>query len=236
MDDDDISSANVLSPFSMLSSFESLVRSASWILPSARSATNECASSVRPVYTHLKLAYSAGTKDPHMAITVKRPIWRRYVLLPASRIRLAAWQCKKQSWQTRHTVSKINQLRSTSPKWKCHHFGPCTIWNEELSQQYTSFATRLPLAWTVSRMGCRPDLIARVPVNSGRTALPSIALSIFHNYRVFTHRSCGLNTELDYHWVTIMDDLRMDAWANDQSMSNNAIYDGRRFVIMIRDY
>lgn len=33
-----------------------------------------------------------------------------------------------------------------------------------------------------------------------------------------------------------MNDLRMDAWANDQSMSNNAIYDDRRFVIMIKNY
>ena len=32
--------------------------------------------------TDLKLAYSAGTKQPLKAMTVRRPIWRKYVLLP----------------------------------------------------------------------------------------------------------------------------------------------------------
>jgi len=32
---------------------------------------------------HLKLAYSAGTKHPHIATTVSKPICRKYVLFPA---------------------------------------------------------------------------------------------------------------------------------------------------------
>lgn len=34
--------------------------------------------------SHRKLAYSAGTKHPHIAIMTSRPVCRRYVLLPAS--------------------------------------------------------------------------------------------------------------------------------------------------------
>ena len=32
--------------------------------------------------SHRKLAYSAGTKHPHMAIMTSKPVCRRYVLLP----------------------------------------------------------------------------------------------------------------------------------------------------------
>jgi hypothetical protein len=32
--------------------------------------------------TDRKLAYPAGTKDPHVAMTVNKPICRRYVLFP----------------------------------------------------------------------------------------------------------------------------------------------------------
>lgn len=32
--------------------------------------------------SYLKLAYSAGTKHPHIAMTARSPICRKYVLLP----------------------------------------------------------------------------------------------------------------------------------------------------------
>ena len=72
--EDAISLANVLKLFSISSSFESLVSKESWILPIQRIRETEeyCTGRI-----HRKLAYSAGTKHPHIAIMVRRPIWRR---------------------------------------------------------------------------------------------------------------------------------------------------------------
>ena len=49
------------------------------------------------------------------------------------------------------------------------HFGPCNTWNAVQSEQYTSLGTSIPTDCTFSRIGWCPDLIASVPVNSGRT-------------------------------------------------------------------
>ena len=58
---------------------------------------------------------------------------------------------------------------------------------------------RLPFAWIVSKIGCRPDLIAKVPVNSGRTIIKS---KVFHSDERFSlayaHRSCALGEDISH--------------------------------------
>lgn len=86
MADDAISLAKVLRLFSKLSSFDRRVRRASWTLirnvygKNGRISSESGAKAAS--LTNRKLAYSAGTKQPHIAITVRRPICRRYVLFP----------------------------------------------------------------------------------------------------------------------------------------------------------
>jgi hypothetical protein len=76
--EDVISFANVLRLFSISSSLESRVSKESCRL-------GEEFINVKQIFwivTHRKLAYSAGTKQPTIAITVRRPVWRKYVLFP----------------------------------------------------------------------------------------------------------------------------------------------------------
>ena len=53
---------------------------------------------------YLKLAYSAGTKQPHIAITVSRPICRKYVLFPEKDIRCILNLTFRNSLRTRHAL------------------------------------------------------------------------------------------------------------------------------------
>jgi hypothetical protein len=78
MADDAISLANVLRLFSISSSFDRRVRSASCML--SVDVRMDDVSGVGAKYR--KLAYSAGTKHPHIAMTVNSPTCRRYVLFP----------------------------------------------------------------------------------------------------------------------------------------------------------
>lgn len=76
-----ISFAKVLKFFSMSSSFDRRVRSESWIL--GESIPLELMILLyQRLKEYLKLPYSAGTKHPHIAMTVSRPICRKYVLFP----------------------------------------------------------------------------------------------------------------------------------------------------------
>jgi hypothetical protein len=74
-----ISFANVLKLFSMSSSFESRESRQSCVLHKhQRVYLTSRAISI----TYLKLAYSAGTKHPHIPMIVSSPTCRRYVLFP----------------------------------------------------------------------------------------------------------------------------------------------------------
>ena len=77
---DDISFAKVLRFFSISSSLDSRVRSESCML--------KIQITIWPTKpgrkTDRKLPYSAGTKHPHMAMTVSNPICRKYVLFPVT--------------------------------------------------------------------------------------------------------------------------------------------------------
>lgn len=74
-----ISFANVLKLFSMSSSFESLESRESCVL-NEHGVINPIAQTAPT--THLKLAYSAGTKHPHIPMIVNSPTCLRYVLFP----------------------------------------------------------------------------------------------------------------------------------------------------------
>lgn len=68
------------------------------------------------------------------------------------------------------------------------YFGPWITWKRDASSQYTSFATKVPGDCTVSRIGCFPDLIASVPVNSGRAEHVVVApLFVKKNEGEFAH-------------------------------------------------
>jgi hypothetical protein len=64
---------------------------------------------------HLKLAYSAGTKHPDIAIIARRPVWRKYVLLPLM---------LEQSYEQGDGREYCNT-----------YFGPCMTWKYDALEQ-----------------------------------------------------------------------------------------------------
>ena len=67
-----------------------------------------------------KLAYSAGTKHPHMAITVSRPICRKYVLFPlfhfSSKVKCSKHASIAQTGHAIRTISVFNQRKRKERK------------------------------------------------------------------------------------------------------------------------
>ena len=68
-------------------------------------------------YPYLKLPYSAGMKQPHIAITVSRPICLRYVLLPLSKGVKMSYQKSVSFCITRHA-----DISSNAKSQKIKHF------------------------------------------------------------------------------------------------------------------
>lgn len=119
-------------------------------------------------WAHRKLAYTAGTKQPHWAMTVSKPICLKYVLFPAE----GEYRVVVPTRNTPDMLLRVRERKISVSHISClvTHLGPCITWNAVQSEQYTSFGTSIPTDWTFSRIGWRPDLVASVPVNSGRTS------------------------------------------------------------------
>lgn len=144
-----ISLANVLKLFSMSSSFESRVSRESCAL---RIHQRMCLANRAILVPHLKLAYSAGTKHPHIPMIVSSPTCRRYVLFPEH----VNDQCRNEKFghflaatiSHKYEPDILNQKIKTSDNKvrgrKCNsgsdakailNLGPRTSWNDEESQQ-----------------------------------------------------------------------------------------------------
>lgn len=144
-----ISLANVLRLFSMSSSFESRVSRESCAL---RIHQRMRLANRAILVPHLKLAYSAGTKHPHIPMIVNNPTCRRYVLFPEH----VDAQCRNEksdhfrpaAMSHRYGPDILNQRIETPDKEvrgrRCNsgsdaktilNLGPRTSWNDEESQQ-----------------------------------------------------------------------------------------------------
>lgn len=163
MADDAISLANVLRLLSRSSSFDRRVNNASWSLSTVNGLFS----------THLEIRLAGNL---HIQQVQSIRTWPKSLKVPLAAdtysflLYMSPGPRGMPVSPTWHAISSHISDLTRGTRIIITDFGPCIIWKVDDSSQYTSFEIMVPAACTISRIGCRPDFIARVPVNSGRTA------------------------------------------------------------------
>lgn len=102
--------------------------------------------------TYLKLPYSAGTKHPHIAITVNSPICRKYVLFPVKEcyLRLSKWwlsNLANLTYYTQWSGSSSIDMKRLILTWVLALFGKMRIHNSTRHSVRACLPNELSRGW-----------------------------------------------------------------------------------------